>query len=280
MKQRYSLPSVNWVRFAGGDEDVAEGTYPTVCSLPDALAAAAGAGFDSVGLYDYNLDAHLAEGGHIDDVAALLQRHDLACSSIGTLRADEPNARAAARHRAEIASLTGAGICIAVILGEVTDAAVDELAACAEILADADVRIALEAVPYVGLSTLEAAVGVCDRVGWDRCGLLVDAWHFFTGGQPWGLLGALSAEQIALVHVSDGDHEDGEGELVFRSRFRRRLPGQGSFDLGRLREVIEATGYRGPVEPEVLSTELRLLPPSEAACRLMEATTVAWPLPR
>jgi 4-hydroxyphenylpyruvate dioxygenase len=72
------------------------------------------------------------------------------------------------------------------------------------------------------------------------------------------------------VHVNDGaavPHED----AVFEGRFGRLLPGGGAFPLAEFADAVDATGYRGPVGVEVLSEELRVLPPDEGARRLMDA---------
>lgn len=45
--------------------------------------------------------------------------------------------------------------------------------------------------------------GVCQAVGWERTGLVLDSLHFFRGETPWAELSDLDATQIALVQYSD-----------------------------------------------------------------------------
>ena len=143
-------------------------------------------------------------------------------------------------------------------------------------LDEAGLRIALEFAPYGGLRTLSDAIDVCAAVGWERCGLLVDTWHFFRSGEPWQLLRSLDADQIALVHVNDAPAM--ERELVFESRFRRLPPGSGTFPLAAFADALAAVGYDGVVSIEVLSSALRRRPPADGARELLESLHRSWPV--
>ena len=143
-------------------------------------------------------------------------------------------------------------------------------------LASAGVRTALEFAPYGGLPTLSDAIDVCAAVGWDRCGLLVDTWHFFRSDEPWSLLRSLDADQIALVHVSDAPEP--EGDLVYESRFRRLPVGSGTFAIREFADALAATGYDGVLSNEVLSSALRRRPPADGARELLESLHRFWPV--
>ena len=170
---------------------------------------------------------------------------------------------------AALAAATGAHICIAAIASR-TDESVDDLRAGAAILAEAGVRTALEFVPYGGVRSLSEGIDVCSAVGWDRCGLLVDTWHLFRGGEQWPLLRSLAAHQIALVHLNDAPEP--VGDLVYDSRFRRTPPGEGTFPLADFLELLDEIGYDGVVSLEVLSSAIRSRPPAEGARDLLDAT--------
>jgi sugar phosphate isomerase/epimerase len=154
---------------------------------------------------------------------------------------------------------------------------VRELTACAGVLSDVGVRLALEPVPYAPLRTLAEATPLCDAVGWERCGLLVDTWHFFRGDRPWELLRSLDAEQIGLVHVNDAAPISTDS-LLFESRFRRETLGAGSFPIEEFKAAVDALGYAGTISPEILSTRLRRLPPTEAANEIMQSLRDHWSL--
>jgi sugar phosphate isomerase/epimerase len=138
------------------------------------------------------------------------------------------------------------------------------------VLEPAGIRIAFEFTAYGSPTTLAEAAAICEAVGWDRCGLLVDAWHVFRGRESLAELAALDGNRIALVHVSDGDRVP-HPDPIFEGRFRRLLPGLGSFDLKGFADALARAGYAGPVELEVLSQDLRQLPPAEGARQLADA---------
>jgi sugar phosphate isomerase/epimerase len=217
------------------------------------LAGAAAGGFDSVGLDEMTL-----AGRDVDEVAALLDANGLACTDVGVLRVREQ-----AESLAALATATGGGICIA------APESIDELRAGASVLAEAGVRAALEFVPYASVRTLAEGVEACATVGWDRCGLLLDSWHFFRGGEDWELLRSLAPEQIALVHLNDAPPT--VVDLVYESRFRRMPPGEGIFPLADFLDALEGIGYEGVVSLEVLSVSLRSRPPGEGARVLHDA---------
>ena len=232
--------------------------------LEDVLDAAAAAGFRDVGL-----DDHTTAGADPGDVAALLRARGLACTDVGVLRVAAGDVRARAESLAALAAATGAGVCIAALETRTPDEALPDLRTATAVLADAGVRTALEFVPYGGLPTLADAIDVCAAVGRERCGVLLDSWHFFRSGEPWALLRSLDADEIALVHVNDGPEP--EGDLVHDSRFRRLAPGAGTFALDDFADALEAIGYDGVVSVEVLSAELRRRPPAAGARELFDS---------
>ena len=239
--------------------------------LDDVLAAAAVAGFRDVGLDDLTV----AESDP-EEVAALLRSHGLVCTDVGVLRVGAGEIRPQAGALAALASATGAGVCIAALYTPTPAEALDDLRTGTRVLSDAGVRTALEFAPYGGLPTLADAIEVCAAVGWDRCGLLVDTWHFFRSDEPWSLLRSLDADQIALVHVNDAPAP--ERDLVYESRFRRLPVGSGTFAIGEFADALASTGYDGVLSNEVLSSALRRRPPVDGARELLASRHRSWPL--
>jgi sugar phosphate isomerase/epimerase len=172
---------------------------------------------------------------------------------------------------------TGARVCLASHFAPTSrEQAAQELSRAAEVLAAAGVRIALEFVAYGVLRTLAEAIELCDAVGWERCGLLVDTWHVFRDHQPLSRLRSLDGEQIAIVHVNDGAPSPAD-DAVDEGRFGRLPMGAGAFPLAEFAAALEATGYRGVISAEVLSAELRARPPEEGARELMQSLRESWP---
>jgi sugar phosphate isomerase/epimerase len=255
--------AVNWVSFA--DEPAPLWPLETI------LDAVAAAGFTSVGLDHYTLGAYT--GTH-DDLAAQLRERGLRCSDVGIVAVGELDA-AAVERLARTAVAVQAPLCIAALYRDVSHAeAVRDLRAAAEILSPCGVRMAFEFTSYGARRSLADAVAICDDVGWEACGLLVDAWHVFRGGESLADVAALGGGRIALVHFDDGA-PDPHADPTFDGRFRRLLPGSGSFDLAAFAAALDAAGYRGPVAVEVLSAELRRLPPAEGARQLRESVLEA-----
>jgi sugar phosphate isomerase/epimerase len=183
--------------------------------------------------------------------------------------------RTSATKLAALASAAGAGICIAALYTATPDEAIPDLRAGAAVLEGSGVRLALEFVPYGSLPTLSDAIAVCAAVGWERCGLLVDTWHFFRSGEPWELLRSLDPRQIALVHVNDALPASSD-DLVRESRFRRAPLGAGTFRLAEFAGVLDELRYEGVVSIEVLSSELRSRPPAEGAEELLDSLRDGW----
>lgn len=235
--------------------------------MPEFLAAAASAGFEGVGLDTVTVARFLQDGCALDDLTELMHGHGLACTDVGVLVADGPHAETDAALLAELAAATRAGVCITVFDSRPSPASLAALERSSNALAQSGARLALEFVGYTGVPTAQDALDVCGAVGWERCGVLLDSWHFFRGGAPWELLRSLTGERLALVHVNDGGPP--ERDPVLESRHRRLPAGRGSFPLGELAGMLAELGYAGAVSAEVLSDELRGLPLAAAARELM-----------
>jgi sugar phosphate isomerase/epimerase len=272
---RFSLPSVNWLRLGGAGE--VAGDPEPVWPLLDVLDAAAAAGFVNVGIDLYTVRAYVDRGGRVEDLADELRSRRLTCTDVGVLPLGGTDVRAVAEEAAELAAVTAAPTCIAGLVASVDEQqAIGELRDSARILAPAGARIAIEFVAYFGVARLADAVRICSAVGWERCGLLVDTWHFFRSGAPWEELRSLDRDAIALVHVNDGPLET-EGDPVTEGRFRRRLVGRGSFPLARFAATLDGLGYRGAFGVEVLSDDVRERPPADGARLLLETARADWP---
>lgn len=260
---------MNWLRVE------APGAGP---ALPDVLAAAARAGFTAVGVDAVTVGRFLRGDDGVERVAELLDRHGLSCTDVGVLVVDRPGARADAESLAELAAATGARRCIAVFDSQPTPESLATLGRCSTVLVAAGARVALEFVGYTGVRTLADAVVVCDAVGWERCGVLLDTWHFFRGGAPWHLLPAIAGDRLALVHVNDGGPAGPDPAVD--SRCRRLPAGRGAFPLATLASLLAEGGYAGVVGAEVLSDEVRGLPLDTAARELMTSLRAFCSMPR
>jgi sugar phosphate isomerase/epimerase len=240
-------------------------------SLEAFLDGAAAAGWRMVGLDLFSLGER-----PFADLPEQLHRRGLACSDVGVLPLGTPHVRSAARRLASLGEAISSPLCIAALVTELDrDRAASELRSCAEILGASGIRLALEFASYGWLTRLDDAIELCESVGWERCGILVDTWHFFRTDEPWTDLERLSAEQIALVHVNDGP-VDAADDLVHESRFGRLPVGAGAFPLADF--VVALGAYAGLFSSEVLSDTIRLRPVAEGARTLFAGIERSWPV--
>ena len=255
--------AASWLRFPRPGEEAAPAPDWPLEAVLDGVAAA---GFGAVGLDHYTLG-----GREADVVAAELRARGLRCSDIGIVRLGELEQPDVERLAATARALD-ARLCVAALHRPLPhEEIVRDLRAAATVLAPGGVRLAFEFTSYGHPVTLAEGAAICDAVGRHRCGLLVDAWHVFRGGESLADVAALGDDRIALVHVGDGAAKP-LADALLEGRFHRLAPGEGAFDLGGFFEALGAAGYAGPVGVEVLSEELRSLPPAEGARRLRAAT--------
>jgi sugar phosphate isomerase/epimerase len=136
-------------------------------------------------------------------------------------------------------------------------------------------RIALELLPWTGLATPAQGRALLQAAGSPRNGgLLLDVWHLQRVGVPWREVAALPASAIAGVELDDADAQL-QGSLWEDTIHRRRLCGQGGFDLAGFLRAVQAAGYEGPWGIEIISDEHRARTLHDAA---MAAIASARPL--
>lgn len=155
---------------------------------------------------------------------------------------------------------------------------VSRLTPCAHILAGHGIRFGLEWVgpktlrdahKYPFIHTLAGMLELCNTIGTDNMGLLVDCYHLYTSHGSHDDLRHLRSEQVVLVHVNDapaGIPIDEQLDHV------RALPGAtGVIDLTGFLHVLRDIQYDGPVMAEPFSQELRDLPEEEAVAQTSAA---------
>ena len=128
---------------------------------------------------------------------------------------------------------------------------------------------------YGFLRTMDEMLDLCDAVG-QNCGLLLDAYHWWTSLGVIDDLLRLENRQIVYVHINDGLPDlavDEQIDLV------RRLPGEtGKIDIAAFLNALRTIGYDGPVVPEPFEAKLHSLPAAEAVRLTGEAVQKVWRL--
>ena len=122
------------------------------------------------------------------------------------------------------------------------------------------------------LPTIQAGVDFVTAVGNRYGGLTVDTWHVHRGGTSYAELELiLPAEYTFVVELDDAD-ERLVGTLWEDTVDRRRLPGEGDFDVPGFIAAVHRVGYRGHWGVEIISEEHRELPIRDGLTRARAAT--------
>jgi sugar phosphate isomerase/epimerase len=140
---------------------------------------------------------------------------------------------------------------------------VTEFAGLAEDAHRAGVRVGLEFLPWSNIKTVHDGLRLVRDAGHDAGGLIIDVWHTERGKTPPAEVATVPLRSIVGVELSDAD-TDQLGTLFEDTANRRRLCGQGSFDLRGCIRALRAAGWTGPWGVEILSEHVRRLPVREA----------------
>jgi sugar phosphate isomerase/epimerase len=271
---RYSLGSLNWIEFSPAGPSTAP-PPPAVLGLPEFFDAAVAAGFESVGIDLASTRSSFSDDTTHAAIAAALQIRRLACSDVGILFLGVPWTEDHAHQLAALADELKASTCLATFAAPVTDESIEQLRRCAALLHDAGARIALEYMPVGELKSIADASSICAEIGWDRCGLLLDSYHVCRAGPVGQQLSGLSAEQISLVQLADGDVPLRESPAVDARRYR--LPaGYGGLAIPEFVSRLHTLGWAGIISPEVLAEDLITITPRLGAALLHASARLAW----
>jgi sugar phosphate isomerase/epimerase len=111
------------------------------------------------------------------------------------------------------------------------------------------------------------------EAGATNAGLLIDCWHWYTGGGSIMDLASVPLEQIVHVHINDAPEVPVEDQIDNV----RLLPGEsGVIDIRGFLRTLSALGYDGPVAVETFSQDLNALAPDESAALAAAAMCKVW----
>src|SRR5262249_4683303 len=235
------------------------------------VAAAAAAGFDGIGLFTGHWESDLSASqmrriadDHGIVVAELEWLTDWWCDGERGIQS-----RIAEDRMYEAADALGSRhLSIAAVMhGERPDpaAVAERFAALCERADEHDLLVGIEFCPGSEIRDALAAWEIARYAGANG-GVLVDSWHYFRGAADPAHLRAIPAERIVAVQFDDADREM-VGSLFEDTTLRRRLPGEGSFDLAGFVRQLDELGVQAPISVEILSPEHQSLAVVEAARR-------------
>jgi sugar phosphate isomerase/epimerase len=136
---------------------------------------------------------------------------------------------------------------------------------------DTGALAALEPIPFSNIPDLPSALAVLGESAGKGSGLMLDSWHVTRGEIPLADIASLPRGFITCVELDDGTLKT-VGDPIADTVDRRRLLGEGEFDITGLIKAARASGYDGPWGVEILSAEHRERPLEEAAQRSYETT--------
>ena len=125
-------------------------------------------------------------------------------------------------------------------------------------------RLGIEFLPWTNLKTVHDGLRLVEAAGHPAGGLIIDVWHTERAHTPPVDLASVPASRIVGVELNDADSEV-IGTLFEDTVRRRRLCGEGSFDLTGIISALRTAGWTGPWGVEILSDAHRALPVREAA---------------
>lgn len=125
-------------------------------------------------------------------------------------------------------------------------------------------RLAIEFLPWSNLRTVHDGLRLVEAAGHPAGGLIIDVWHTERAHTPPADLASVPASRIVGVELNDADSQV-IGTLFEDTVRRRRLCGEGSFDLTGIIFALRTAGWAGPWGVEILSDTHRALPVREAA---------------
>ena len=154
---------------------------------------------------------------------------------------------------------------------------------CSEILEKYDIRLGLEFVgpatlrkgkKYEFIHNLDQMLELCDAIGTDNMGLLIDIFHWDTARQTNGDWTKITNKQVVLVHINDAPDvaiEDQEDQI-------RKLPGEtGVLKISEFFNGLKSIGYDGPVIAEPFQRNLSEMPIQDATNVIMTSINKVWP---
>jgi sugar phosphate isomerase/epimerase len=147
---------------------------------------------------------------------------------------------------------------------------------CDDAAEHTDAAVAYEFMPFdVNVHDLGTALELVLGAGRANGGLAIDTWHMSKLRIAPEELHRIPPEYLRWVELSDGQLEDMEDTLDEVIN-RRRLPGEGEFDIPGYVRACQQAGYSGPWGVEVLSEDLRALPIEQEFERAYETTAAQF----
>jgi sugar phosphate isomerase/epimerase len=248
-------------------------------SFQQRLEAASAGRYAGIGLRPGHYKAARAEGLSESDLRRMLEDRGLKVVEIGFLADWWESGDLASRSRAHEEQLyrlkeSLGGRHMMLIGGPLHEpicTVAERFAAVCDRALDHGLLVGLEFLPWTDTADAGRAWQIAKTAGRQNGGIVLDTWHHFRGAADNGLIRAVPADRVVAIQFSDGEQQRTGTDLEDTFK-RRRLPGQGDFDLRSFLSTVADMAVTAPVGVEVLSDELRKLGPTETARRAADTT--------
>ena len=256
---------------------------PARFPFAERVAAAAAAGYAAIGLDSADYAAS-REAGHSDaEMRKVLDDHGIRVAELEFVadwlddqhqppRARKIEDRLYAAADAFGARHLNAGTFLSPGALPDLEIAADRFAALCDRADAHGLQVALEFLPWTAIPDAATAWEIARLADRANGGVLVDSWHYFRGAADPGQLLEIPPHRIVVIQFDDADAYDG-GDLL-EDTMKRRLPGEGAFDLVGFVRLLDEMGVTAPLSVEIISPEQRARPLIEAA-RLSHDSTRA-----
>jgi sugar phosphate isomerase/epimerase len=255
-----------------GDVVGLRGDEQSPIPIAERVQATAAAGFRGIGLLHADLMPALDQYG-VRGLRTLLDDHgiiDLELEAITDWWTTGPARQRSDRVRRDLLTAAEAlGAHHIKIHPDVTDSPWDqdrwvtEFGALAAEAATAGTRIGLEFLPWSNIKTVHDGLKLVQDADSPAGGLVIDVWHTERARTPPANLAAVPLRYIVGVELNDADAEP-IGTLFEDTIYRRRLCGEGAFDLAGIIAALRTAGWHGPWGVEIISEQHRQTPLREA----------------
>jgi sugar phosphate isomerase/epimerase len=267
--------------------DVWPGAPTEVSPFPfeERTAAAAAAGWTGMGLVHEDLVATVRRIGYAS-IRRVLADHGIRHVEVEFLNdwfvdPSDPARRASDRVRAELleaaAELGARNLKVSPTLFATDPPDVprmrDAFARLCEEATDAGTNIVMEMMPFTNVNTIERAMAIIAGADQPNGGILLDIWHVVRGGIDAEAILSIPARFLMGVELDDADAAI-VGTLFDDTRFRRRLCGDGVFDVPTFLRTVRAAGFDAPYYGVEIISEAFRRQPLEVMARTAFETTM------
>jgi sugar phosphate isomerase/epimerase len=268
----YCFETVNWSPYLGFEKP----------DLPAMIRAAAATGYRWISFDQPSVAYYVASVGPLERLRGEIEAHGLKMLAVHSLAINEDIAgvEALAREAVATGQALGAQFLHAGVIAPIDGRVIEATRRADAICTDAGQEMAMEFLPMLPLASIGQTHDLLDAAGVSGRNFVVDTWHFFNGPDGkspggWDALRSIPANRMAYVQFNDHGPLESD-DLMTETIHKRRLPGDGVFDLKKFADTIKASGYDGIVGPELLSSAYRDNPLEDVGRQLMETTAPYW----